>query len=298
MMKDKRRNVLESSRAVLAMVFVAFLLPDRAQGAYALYQFEGSNDSKCVPKVSNPKGILSANGMRTQGGTGEEMQSLANGIAKVQHLLKGRRLPSSWAMNIQYVTVPNSSGKWTWNQGLSRAGWMTVRRPRGSANGRNETRLIHELGHKVGASGGLYGRYNRAVGKKCRLTPYCSHKSKWGARNEEFAETFAAFVTRPAALKSQCPQAYAFFSKQVFPGSNAVAECGDSFSGGTADASAEEEIPKRAQSPGKKPENVRDEAEYDRSQCKNLLCFLFGKNRNYRTQDDSGRSKRPGGGDR
>ncbi|HRO66581.1 MAG TPA: hypothetical protein PL182_03345 [Pseudobdellovibrionaceae bacterium] len=231
-----------------------------AKGAFALYQFTDSHDSKCLPNVSNPDSVLSKNGIRVIGASSSgERQSLANGIAKVQHLLGGRTFPSSWRVGYLYVNSPNSQGKFTWNQGLSRANFVTVRRPSGSTNGQNETRLMHELGHKIGGAGN-YGKYNSSV-RKCNITPYCSSHVR--GRNEEFAEAFAAFVTRPASLKSVCPDAYNFFSKQVFPGSNAVADCGQSMDGEEAMLLASAET----NSGG---------AGYVRNRCtKNLFCWLF-----------------------
>ncbi|MBX3041675.1 MAG: hypothetical protein KF789_13295 [Bdellovibrionaceae bacterium] len=230
-----------------------------ARGAFALYQFDHSHDSKCVPTVSNPDSVLAQNGISTVGAASSgERQALANGIAKVQHLLGGRTLPSSWRTKVNYVTSPNAEGKFTWNQGLSMANAITVRRPQGSAGGMNETRLMHELGHKVGGAGN-YGKYSASVGK-CNISPYCSSRVR--GRNEEFAEAFAAFVTRPSHLKTVCPDAYAFFEKQVFPGSNAAANCGESMDGeGLMLAGAE----RRA-----------GEGGFVRNRCsKNLFCWLF-----------------------
>lgn len=258
-----------SGRCVFWRVFFAFSLgalmiglteKGFAKGAYALYQFSGSHDSKCVPNVSNPTSVLKQNGIRVIGAASQgELQSLGNGIAKVQHLLGGRTLPASWRVGYSYVTSPNTQGKFTWNQGLSRANFITVRRPAGSNGGQNETRLMHELGHKVGAAGN-YGKYNASV-KGCHISPYCT--SRMRGRNEEFAESFAAFVTRPAYLKSVCPDAYDFFARQVFPGSNAAASCGQSLDGEESLLLASAES---------RPSN----GGYVRNRCtKNLFCWLF-----------------------
>ena len=254
-------------RRLLGRVFLAcslgglvFALSETAfsKGGYALYQFSGSHDSQCLPDVSNPSSVISRNGIRVTGNqTSGERQALANGLAKIEQLLGGRTLPASWRVGYNYVTTSNAQGKFTWNQGLSKAGFITVRRPAATNGGENETRLMHELGHKVGGAG-FYGRYNASV-KHCRITPYCSSHAR--GRNEEFAEAFAAFVTRPSYLKSVCPEAYDFFASQVFPRSNAIASCGKSTSG------QEELLLASARTGG---------GTMVRNTCsKSLLCWLF-----------------------
>lgn len=252
-----------------------------ARGAYALYQFNGSFDSKCVPRVSNPDAVLSQNGISTRGGaTAAERQALANGIAKIQQLRGGQPLPGSWRTPYNFITTSNARGRYTWNQG---AAAINVRRPAGSNNGQNETRLIHELGHKIGNAGN-YGDYNRAVGRRCGISPYCTaHANK---RNEEFAEAFAAFVTRPSHLRTVCPEAYAYFSQKLFPGSDAVASCGDS---------PDTQLQQRWASTPERERQVYTRAatvvkDY---YCESLLCFFFGIGRKYYTEGDRPRDTAP-----
>jgi len=86
----------------------------------------------------------------------------------------------------------------------------------------NVGHLMHELGHYVGNQG-FYELYRANVGI-CHFTNYCKvHYSKSRYRNEEFAETWAAFITHPELLKNSdqrgCREAFEFFSAMFGDGS-------------------------------------------------------------------------------
>ena len=81
----------------------------------------------------------------------------------------------------------------------------------------------HELGHVVGnrevAESSIYSLYNKAVPTACHPTRYSKVSHGHGARNEEFAEVFAAFVLAPELLDSvseSCNQASDFMKTIVF----------------------------------------------------------------------------------
>lgn len=107
----------------------------------------------------------------------------------------------------------------------------------------NSTTIIHEIGHRVGNTNGLYGQY-RSKGYQstaCKLTSYCSQPSRRSGHGEEFSEAFALFVTKPSKLKSLCPGAYKFFKEKVFQSSADPGDC----EGGRAEPPPEK--------PGEKP---------------------------------------------
>lgn len=86
----------------------------------------------------------------------------------------------------------------------------------------NVGHVMHELGHYVGNQG-LYEIYKENVGI-CHFTEYCKvHYTKSRYRNEEFAETWAAFITHPELLKNSnqegCRQAFEFFARYFGEGS-------------------------------------------------------------------------------
>ena len=81
----------------------------------------------------------------------------------------------------------------------------------------------HELGHVVGnyevGMRNIYDFYNEAVKTPCWPTGYSKVTHGHGARNEEFAEVFAAFVLAPDLLvdvSESCDQAAVFMKNKVF----------------------------------------------------------------------------------
>lgn len=205
---------------VLTLLAVLFSEASIAKGPYALYQFPTADTGRCMASLkSSPKDVLQRNGIGYRGTpTTAELKSLAKGLEQIERLRGGEALPKNWRTQYNYITSRNQKGKYTWNQGVSA---INVRRPKGSSKGENVTRLMHELGHKVGNTG-AYGQYRRYVGKyRCQITNYCKHK-----HNEEFAEAFAAYITMPDKLKTSCPRAFKYFSRKLFPESEGrVASC-------------------------------------------------------------------------
>ena len=91
----------------------------------------------------------------------------------------------------------------------------------------NIAHLMHELGHQVGntqfSGGGNYYSQFRRVSSRCFPTAYSAKKP-----NENFAEIFAAYLTRPELLSqgnADCKRAYAFFSDKVFRTNGRLASC-------------------------------------------------------------------------
>lgn len=188
-----------------------------ARNPFALYQFAGADKGRCMaPLGANASDVLSRNGISYSGSPSyDEVKSLAKGVEQIERLRGGSSLPKSWRTRYNYV---RTSSKSTWNQGEYA---INVRRPGGSTKGSNVTRLMHELGHKVG-NAGVYQEYKNYIGRnRCDITQYSKRKS-----NEEFAESFAAFVTWPDKLEEKCPKSFRFFKNRLFPKSeNALATC-------------------------------------------------------------------------
>lgn len=193
------------------------MLPAQAKVAYALYQHSGSKNGYCMaPPSGDPQAVLNRNGIKTSGNPRKaELKALAKGISQIERL-NGGPMPNKWKTTYNFI---NAGG--AWNQGASS---INVRRPSGSDKGENVTRMMHELGHKVGNSG-AYGDYNSYTkGKSCGLTHYCKNRAR--GRNEEFAEVFAAYVVNPDLLKKNCPESYNFFNRRLFKaGETAQASC-------------------------------------------------------------------------
>ncbi len=84
--------------------------------------------------------------------------------------------------------------------------------------GENVAQLVHELGHYIGNNGGYTAYYDAVDGHYCKVSTYSDDNF-----HEQYAEVFAAFVTRPALIKrnhsTACKKAFKFFSEVVFPDS-------------------------------------------------------------------------------
>ncbi|MGZ6289583.1 MAG: hypothetical protein ACXWQO_15450 [Bdellovibrionota bacterium] len=178
-------------------------------GVFALYQNPSFGYGQCLAKPEESADtILSRNGISAVNASPQERTALAKGISQVNRLLGGP-IPKEWRVNYQWV---KSSGPW--NSEISRAGFVTIKRPTGSDKGTLTGRMMHELGHKFGHANGAqkyqeYSRYTK--GKRCYISTYCRKNI-----NEEFAETFEAYVTQPDFLAKNCPDTFAFFQKEVF----------------------------------------------------------------------------------
>jgi hypothetical protein len=197
---------------------------------YALYQYATAGSGRCIEPLPKNltreqyRAILRRNNMDYRGNPSTaELRELATGIRQVERLLGGP-VPENWRTNFIYINSPNSTGRYTWNAGLSSAGNVIVRRPGNRTS--VVSRYIHELGHFVGnyAKGAWYGRTGDIPGfNSCRMTTYCGH-----SHNERFAEIFAGFVTYPELLEERCPRVYNYLAENMFPGAEergALASC-------------------------------------------------------------------------
>lgn len=190
-------------------------------GVYALYQNAHFGYAKCLPKLTEPtQRVLNRNGIRTFGANEKEKTALARGIAQVERLL-GRPLPENYRYHYQWIYASGA-----WNSGLTKAGFVTLKRPKDSPKGTLTGRMMHELGHRFGHadSGKLYNEYRSHMrGKKCVVSTYCLKNL-----NEEFAEAFEAYIVNPDFLAKHCPDSFAFFKNKVFRNSSALlASCED-----------------------------------------------------------------------
>lgn len=135
-----------------------------------------------------------------------EVQTLGTALVYIEKLNGGRPIEralgseSGYAFNFQ-----NGTGN-----SRQETGQVHITRNGAKHNGNNVAQLVHELGHYIG-NNGAYAPYGEAVGHKyCVVSSYSNDNS-----HEQFAEVFAAFVTRPALIKENssaaCQAAYKFF---------------------------------------------------------------------------------------
>lgn len=178
-------------------------------GVFALHQNPLFGYGKCLPNLVEPaKTILARNGIDTLRASEQEKAALAKGVAQVERLL-GNPLPRHYQYDYQWLEASGA-----WNSGISRPGFVTVKRPRGSLRGQLTGRMMHELGHRFGHAnaGQNYNEYRKHMrGRKCMITTYCGK-----SLNEEFAEVFEAYVVNPDFLAKHCPDSYAYFKTKLF----------------------------------------------------------------------------------
>lgn len=176
----------------------------------------------CISRLSYTEALraLERFNLTTVNGTKEEIAALGTGLVWLEELNDGRPLDmATYRGANKYPFIFRNKG--THSQ-QTPAGIIISRR--GAMKfGSNVAQLIHELGHLVGNQGG-YGDYYRHVGKApCVVSGYSDDRF-----NEQFAEVFAAFVTKPTLIKNNpstaCKKAWNYFSNVMFSsGENAIA---------------------------------------------------------------------------
>lgn len=205
------------------MAFLALPFYGANAWGIALYKNEVFKSGSCMSHVSDREvgKVLNRNGVSYVGSpSAGELKSLATGLRQIERLLGGA-LPPSWRPKLRYVKAGG-----TWNYGLSKAGFITVKQHAPHGGGTNIGRLMHEYGHKIGNLG-YYSKFSNFPGaNRCNISAYAAE-----SRNERFAESFEAFIVHPQHLKQKCPATYRFFETQMFPkasNSKNLALCGKS----------------------------------------------------------------------
>lgn len=180
-----------------------------------------------IRSVRDADAVLRANSIFTDGATPPERAALASGLAHATALAGGRL---EFLRDVDFTFSARKG--YSRYSGLKR-GRHKISMNRCDSKGNrcgpnNVAHLMHELGHRVGhatSPGGgekMYAAYGR-LGVSCHLTSYSRHN-----KNEEFAESFAAFLTRPELLSggdAACRRVYSFFARDVFRVNGDLASC-------------------------------------------------------------------------
>lgn len=177
----------------------------------------------CIPDmdIGKARQILSENGISAPGAQEAEVRALARTVQQI-NLAKGERYAPLQNVNLRFSqSAYNPREKRVVNYSFQLDA-KTVHMCRGNhAHVGNVGYLAHELGHVVGNGGGLYAGYKAQVNPPCHVSTYATvNYTAARARNEEFAESFAAFIANPSILEKTpgegCKKALAFF-KEKFP---------------------------------------------------------------------------------
>lgn len=169
----------------------------------------------CTPKISQNQAedVLKIFNIQTRNARDSEILAIGRGLSQIQKLSGGTFEP---ARNAKYI-FRNGGGN------ISRQTANGIEMSRGNTSTISSVAyFIHELGHYVGNAnnGELYSEYKSKIKSRCLFSRYAS--KDWTparARNEEFAEVFAAFVTNPEILLRSgqaCAKAFEFFKNEVF----------------------------------------------------------------------------------
>ncbi len=179
----------------------------------------------CIPKVSvvEAKKIVDQYNYKLIGATPMETRSIGTSLTFIERLNGGKTFTPAVAREGYGVRFREKKG-----HSAQRSGEIAINRNGDLKYGENVAQLTHEIGHLVG-NNGLYEEYRAALGHTRRHPKYCKVSGYSTSRaNEQFAEAFAAFVTRPELIKDSkdpsCKKAWAFFTKK-FPGHALADKC-------------------------------------------------------------------------
>jgi len=176
----------------------------------------------CMPRasVADAEAAIHRFNLSTVNARPQEIQTLGTALIWIEKLNDGRPLSraipaAGYAYNFQSAVMNSHQAD---NE-------IRVNRNGDKNYGENVAQLVHELGHlignrdpqaKVDPDHNAYAEYYDFVGPRyCVVSSYSDDN-----HHEQFAEVFAAFVTRPELLKNNpspaCKKAYQFFATKIF----------------------------------------------------------------------------------
>lgn len=163
----------------------------------------------CIEKVSleSAQAAMKRFNLHQMNARPSEVRTLGTALVYIEKLNGGK--PPTEAVGVE------AGYRFNFRDGVGASrqttGEIQVTRNGEKRNGNNVAQLVHELGHYIGNNGG-YAEYRKVMGSHmCKVSGYSD--DRW---NEQFAEVFAAFVTRPNKIKSNpspaCKTAFRFFA--------------------------------------------------------------------------------------
>ena len=192
--------------------------------------YQSSEGQQCVGKNSVPGSasrVLQQHGVTING---KKSAAFEKGVASAVSMIAAMGKPE-YVKGLKISTFPDGRRKGSRGRGTSTscasytAGVKNLHIVAGSgACNRNigqtsaTMHILHEMGHSVGLSKGLYRSFADSVNSSnCNLTGYCTHnKSQQGS--EHFAEAFAMYIHSPSTVAKYCKSGYDFMRKHVFNG--------------------------------------------------------------------------------
>lgn len=170
--------------------------------------------SKCIPPLKGEAAaILINHGVTTKNLTPEYIDHVASTLNLMDEL-RGKTINLFRGTEIRYVSKMDIIARQT-------SGPIEI----GFGGMRNRGIVVHEMGHVVGNKKfddkrTWYQLYNSIVTERCHFSEYSQVSyGGFGARNEEFAEVFAAYLIAPEMLLEggpSCRQAHDFLRSFLF----------------------------------------------------------------------------------
>lgn len=174
-----------------------------------------------IVSLSQAESALARFNLTTENAKESEIRALGTGLMWIEDLNGDRPLKLATGPGSRpYPFIFKNVGK---NSRQTGAGIEIARQ--GAKNfGSNVAQLVHELGHLVGNQG-AYAMYRQHVGTTpCKVSGYSDDKF-----NEQFAEVFAAFVTKPELIaeskSTACKKAFKFMSQVLFATGERARNC-------------------------------------------------------------------------
>lgn len=174
-----------------------------------------------IVSLSQAESALARFNLTTENAKESEIRALGTGLMWIEDLNGDRPLAMAKGPGSRpYPFIFKNAGK---NSRQTGAG-IEIARQGGKQFGSNVAQLVHELGHLVGNQG-AYAMYREHVGSApCVVSGYSDDKF-----NEQFAEVFAAFVTKPELIaeskSAACKKAFKFFSQTLFSTGEKARQC-------------------------------------------------------------------------
>lgn len=174
-----------------------------------------------IVSLSQAESALARFNLTTQNAKESEIRALGTGLMWIEDLNGDRPLALAKGPGTRpYPFIFKNVGRNSRQTGVG----IEIARQGDKHFGTNVAQLVHELGHLVGNQG-AYDMYRREVGTApCVVSGYSDDKF-----NEQFAEVFAAFVTKPELIaeskSTACKKAFKFFQNTLFATGEKARNC-------------------------------------------------------------------------
>lgn len=207
----KKMPVMISRLFMTAVVGLTYISVSRAESVKA----DPLAARGCIAKISKEQAltVMRRFHMHSMHGKSTEIRTVGTALLYIEKLNGGKPLKRATAKVDDNYSFEFRDAHRNSHQASNE---IRVNRNGSKNYGENVAQLVHELGHYIGNNGGYEAYYDAVGGRRfCKVSSYSEYNF-----HEQFAEVFAAFVTRPAFIKRNpsptCRKAFKFFSTVIF----------------------------------------------------------------------------------